>query len=74
MNRQCNRTGCGAPATASLSFAYEEQAAWLVDATEPHPATYGLCAHHADALRVPVGWTLRDERGAASLLGTAQAS
>jgi hypothetical protein len=63
MNRQCNRTDCGEPAAASLSFDYGHRRAWLADMTTPHPATYGLCQRHADGLRVPVGWTLQDDRG-----------
>jgi hypothetical protein len=35
----------------------------LVDLTEePHPSTYDMCRRHANALRVPVGWQLRDRR------------
>jgi hypothetical protein len=62
MNRQCNRAGCGEAAAASLGFDYAQRTAWLIDSVRPHPATYGLCQRHADGLRVPVGWTLRDER------------
>ena len=62
MNRQCNRSACGDTAAASLSFDYEARAAWLIDAAQPHPATYLLCQRHADALSVPIGWTLHDNR------------
>jgi hypothetical protein len=62
MNRQCNRFDCGATATATLSFDYGTRTAWLVDVTQPHPATYGLCGRHADRLRVPIGWSLQDQR------------
>jgi hypothetical protein len=63
MSGQCNRSGCVEVACATLSFDYAHRTAWLVDAGPPHPATYGLCQRHADGLRVPVGWTLRDQRG-----------
>jgi hypothetical protein len=29
---------------------------------EAHPMHYDLCPHHADHLRVPVGWALEDRR------------
>jgi hypothetical protein len=29
---------------------------------EAHPMHYDLCTHHADAFRVPIGWTLEDHR------------
>lgn len=80
MNRQCNRSGCGEPASSSLSFDYDHRTVWLVDGTTSHPATYGLCPRHADGLRVPLGWTLQDDRAGTrpapppQLVGRAQAS
>jgi hypothetical protein len=29
---------------------------------EAHPMHYDLCTDHADALRVPLGWSLEDHR------------
>ena len=64
--RHCARPGCGAPATASLSYRYGERAAWLEDLLpEPEPSAHDLCPAHAEALRVPVGWTLDDRRSVA---------
>jgi hypothetical protein len=75
MNSQCNRSDCGEPAAATLSFDYEQRAAWLGDITQPHPATYALCRRHADGLSVPKGWTLHDTRAAGDGSGAeAQAS
>lgn len=63
MTRQCARPDCADQATATFGYDYGERTVWLTDlATEPHPSTYDLCRRHANALRVPVGWQLRDRR------------
>lgn len=63
MSRSCARPGCGRPAVATLSYAYAESVVWLeVLAAEAHPMIHDLCAIHADGVRVPRGWELRDER------------
>ena len=47
--RRCVRPGCGALATASLTYHYASRTAWLDDLDdEAHPAGYDLCAQHAD--------------------------
>jgi len=51
---------------ATLSYAYAESTVWLEDlAAEPHPMVHDLCGIHADTVRVPRGWVLRDGRVAA---------
>jgi hypothetical protein len=61
--RLCARPGCGAPATATLRFQSTAREAWLVVIDESAPRTEGdLCAPHAEALVLPRGWALRDER------------
>lgn len=35
-------------------------------AAEAHPMVHDLCRAHAEGLRVPRGWELRDERTASS--------
>lgn len=61
--RTCVKTGCLWPAVATLSYRYSSSEAWLTDLTEePDPSTHDLCPHHADQMRVPVGWTLIDDR------------
>lgn len=63
MSRTCARPGCGRPAAATLSYAYAEGVVWLESlAPEPHPMVHDLCALHADGVRVPRGWELRDGR------------
>ncbi|HPU38592.1 MAG TPA: DUF3499 family protein [Microthrixaceae bacterium] len=65
MSRSCARPGCGRPAVATLSYAYADGVVWLEDlVSEAHPMIHDLCAMHADGVRVPRGWELRDERGA----------
>ena len=64
--RHCARPACGEPASASLSYRYASGTAWLDDLTgEAGPTAWDLCAHHADGLRLPRGWTFEDRRSAA---------
>jgi hypothetical protein len=68
MTRQCARPGCSQPATATLTYDYRAQAAWLERlAAEGHPMTHDLCEAHADRLSVPQGWRLEDRRIVAEL-------
>lgn len=70
MSRSCARPGCGDQAVATLSYAYAESLVVLEDlAPEAHPMVHDLCRLHAEGLRVPRGWELRDARtaGAADL-------
>ena len=68
VSRSCARPGCGRPAVATLSYAYADGVVWLEDlATEDHPMVHDLCEPHADGVRVPVGWELRDERRRATV-------
>ena len=63
MTRRCKKTGCPAPATATLSFEYGSRTAWLGDLTpDPVPAHYDLCAEHAERFSVPRGWDRVDRR------------
>lgn len=63
MARQCSRTGCAAPATATLQYQYGQALVWLQDlSAERNPHDYDLCDRHADRLSVPNGWRLDDRR------------
>lgn len=63
MTRTCARPGCSKDAVATLSYAYADSTVWLEDLSpEAHPMVHDLCRMHADAVRVPRGWELRDER------------
>ena len=65
MSRTCARPGCGNDAVATLSYAYADGLVVLEDlAPEAHPMVHDLCRLHAEGLRVPLGWELRDERRA----------
>lgn len=46
-----------------MSYAYSLRSVVLDDLhRESHPMTHDLCEFHAEAIKVPNGWTLRDER------------
>ena len=65
VSRSCARPGCGNDAVATLSYAYAEGLVVLEDLSpEAHPMVHDLCRQHAEGLRVPLGWDLRDERAA----------
>ena len=69
MARQCSRTGCAAPADATLTYQYGRSLVWLDDlATERDPHSYDLCHRHAARLSVPNGWRLDDRRAARHLV------
>lgn len=61
--RRCSRPGCPTPATATLTFAFDDRLAVLTT-LEPDggPETYDLCRDHADRTSPPLRWTLRDDR------------
>jgi hypothetical protein len=62
-HRSCDRPGCGAGATATLTYHYGGRIAWLDDLAEQQaPSSYDLCARHADSTKVPVGWAREDRR------------
>ncbi len=63
MSRHCSKPGCSIPAAATLRYDYARRRAWLDPLTpEPDRASHDLCAGHADALGVPLGWSLHDRR------------
>lgn len=46
-----------------MSYAYADRLVWLEDlAPKRHPMVHDLCSLHADTVRVPRGWELRDTR------------
>lgn len=55
--RQCSKTACVRPATATLTYVYAEQTAVLGPlATFAEPHSYDLCEEHATRLTAPRGW------------------
>jgi hypothetical protein len=62
-SRSCAKPACSVTSTATLTYDYAGQVAELEPLHhEAHPMRYDLCSDHADALRVPMGWTLVDRR------------
>lgn len=71
MNRQCSRTGCAAPAVATLTYQYGRSIVWMDDlAPERDPHSYDLCDRHAARLSVPNGWRLEERRSSRQLVGS----
>jgi hypothetical protein len=63
VTRTCAKPGCDRTAVATLGYAYAEGVVWLEDlAPEAHPMVHDMCRMHADSVRVPLGWELRDVR------------
>ncbi len=63
MGRLCERPGCSAPAAVLYAIDAEHLTVWI-DAIERADVLRGgvLCRRHADAMVVPMGWTLDDRR------------
>ncbi len=69
MSKLCERPGCSAPADVAYGFDTEHLTVWLDHLTAPGAARAGsLCRRHADAMVVPLQWTLDDRREAAPRL------
>lgn len=67
MVRQCARPGCSAQAVASFNFDGLERVVWLGPLAHARALSAGdLCRRHADRLRPPLHWELRDTRSASS--------
>lgn len=63
MSGQCARPGCGEPAAARLAADFNRREGWLRDTSaSASKHDYAFCAPHADRLRLPLGWSLYDER------------
>jgi hypothetical protein len=63
MARQCARPGCNAPATATITFDGLRRIVWLNPLAEAAAYSAGdLCRRHAEHLRLPRNWELRDTR------------
>lgn len=56
------RPGCGAVAAATLTYDYASRTVWLDEPGSGEPGAWGMCAPHADNLRVPIGWAIDDRR------------
>jgi len=63
MVRQCARPGCSAPAVATFNFNGLERVVWVGPLAAARALSAGdLCRRHADRLRPPLHWELRDVR------------
>jgi rhodanese-related sulfurtransferase len=63
MARLCARPGCSAPAAAMFNFDGLNRIVWLNSLAEAAAYSAGdLCRQHADRLRPPRNWELRDCR------------
>ena len=61
--RHCARPGCDTVAAAKLTYDYARRTVWLDPFEgELEVGAWGMCAAHADGLRVPVGWARDDRR------------
>ena len=63
MSKLCERPGCSEPGAAAYGMVPEDLLFWLAPlADAPTPDANVLCRRHADAMVVPIGWTLDDRR------------
>lgn len=67
MVRQCARPGCSARAVATFNFNGLERVVWVGPLAAARALSAGdLCLRHADRLRPPLRWELRDVRAASA--------
>jgi hypothetical protein len=75
MARMCSRPGCNLDAAATFNFDGLQRVVWLGPLDEAGAGTRSagdLCRNHADRLRPPLHWDLRDTRkGAPTRIGLA---
>ena len=75
MARTCSRPACNLAAAATFNFDGLQRVVWLGPLDEAGPGTRSagdLCKNHADRLRPPLHWELRDTRsGAPTRIGLA---
>ena len=64
MARLCERPGCSERGAIAYGFDAERQLVWLLplDPGADRNRAGVLCLRHADAMVVPIGWTLDDAR------------
>jgi hypothetical protein len=63
MRRLCARPGCSTPAAATFTFDGLRRIVWLAPLAEASAYSAGdLCRRHADLLKPPRNWELRDLR------------
>ena len=63
MSKLCERPGCSEPGAAAYGMVPEDLLFWLAPlADAPTSDANVLCRRHADAMVVPIGWTLDDRR------------
>ena len=63
VSKLCERPGCSEPGAAAYGMVPEDLLFWLAPlADAPTPDANVLCRRHADAMVVPIGWTLDDRR------------
>jgi hypothetical protein len=63
VSKLCERPGCSEPGAAAYGMVPEDVLFWLAPlADAPTPDANVLCRRHADAMVVPIGWTLDDRR------------
>ncbi len=69
MARLCERPGCSQPAEVSYGIDADRLTVWIQAFDDAAGYRAGvLCRRHADAMVVPLGWTLDDRREAAPRL------
>jgi Protein of unknown function (DUF3499) len=62
MARHCARPGCNLEANATFNFDGLARVVWLAPLDETGRSAGDLCRNHADRLRPPLRWELRDLR------------
>ncbi|MDG1196933.1 MAG: DUF3499 family protein [Actinomycetota bacterium] len=66
----CARSTCGDSAVLSLRYNSKNCSVWITEMDAESGDALALCQKHVDSLRVPIGWSMHDERDGTARLWT----
>ncbi|MDE0846108.1 MAG: DUF3499 family protein [Actinomycetota bacterium] len=66
----CARSTCGASAVLNLWYNSKNRSVWITEMNAESGDALAVCQKHVDSLRVPIGWSMHDERDGTARLWT----
>lgn len=66
----CARSTCGASAVLNLWYNSKNRSVWITELDAESGDALAVCQKHVDSLRVPIGWSMHDERDGTARLWT----
>lgn len=66
----CARSTCGTSAVLNLWYDSKNRSVWITEMDVESGHALAVCQKHVDSLRVPIGWSMHDERDGTARLWT----